>query len=454
MKCRVVAAAVCAAAMAWFADASPSSAAAETGSGSFTLLEAVERALGSHPSVESMRAREEAARAAVTRATSSRWPQLSAGGVLTSLDEPGLVSPLHSFDVSEIRFEPSLLRTDLSLTYALYDGGARRARIRRARADAAGVSSTRAMEEMSLAARVVHAYLDVLTANGVLDAAERHAGALRAERSRVERTLTEGRGARVEMLRVEALLSEVEGERQAAAARLEAAERELALLSGVSPAEAGADRLEEVRAVGSEEIAERDTLIARARDNNPAVAAARRGVESAEAGERVAIAAWIPRFDAVGAYLGYGSLDSDFTLEWQVGVSVSYPLFTGGARSGASKEASARTRAAREDLRMSELSAEESIDRALAVVVETRALAEAAERGLAHQEEVVRIEALSRDVGTGTQTDYLEAEAQLFRVRSRLVESRNAEIAARVELARILGDLTPEWLSQHLETTP
>jgi outer membrane protein TolC len=205
--------------------------------------------------------------------------------------------------------------------------------------------------------------------------------------------------------------------------------------------------------IGWKRFAQSAALIARARDHNPAVAAARRGVESAEAGERVAIAAWIPRFDAVGAYLGYGSLDSDFTLEWQVGVSLSYPLFTGGARSGATKEASARTRAAREDLRMSELSAEESIDRALAVVVETGALADAAGRGLTHQEEVVRIEALSRDVGTGTQTDYLEAEAQLFRVRSRLIESRNAEIAARVELARILGDLTPEWLIQHLETT-
>lgn len=454
MKCRVLAAAACAAAVVWFAGAVPTLAVEANGSGSLTLLEAVEGALGSHPSVESMRAREEAARAAVNRATSSRWPQLSAGGTLTSLQEPNLVKPLHSFDVSQIEFESSILRTDLTLVYALYDGGARGAHIRRARADAAGVSSTREMEEMSLAARVVHAYLNVLTANGVLDAAGRHAEALRAERSRVERTLAEGRGARVEMLRVEALLSEVEGERQAAAARLEAAERELALLAGVSAAEAGADRLEDVRAVRSESIADADALIARARDNNPAVAAARRGVESAQAGERVAIAAWIPRFDAVGSYLGYGSLDSDFTLEWQVGVSVSYPLFTGGARSGASKEASARTRAAREDLRSSELSAEESVNRALSAVIETNALADAAERALAHQEEVVRIEALSRDVGTGTQTDYLEAEAQLFRVRSRLVESRNAEIAARVELARILGDLTPEWLSQHLETTP
>jgi outer membrane protein TolC len=71
---------------------------------------------------------------------------------------------------------------------------------------------------------------------------------------------------------------------------------------------------------------------------------------------------------------------------------------------------------------------------------------------VAQSEEVSRIERLSLTVGSGTQSDYLAAEANLFRARASLVEAQNAEVVARVELARIAGELSLDWLARTVET--
>ena len=68
--------------------------------------------------------------------------------------------------------------------------------------------------------------------------------------------------------------------------------------------------------------------------------------------------------------------------------------------------------------------------------------------------EVARIERLTLDVGSGTQTDYLDAEAKLLSARASLIEARHAEISARVELARITGELSRDWLGRTVEATP
>jgi outer membrane protein TolC len=51
------------------------------------------------------------------------------------------------------------------------------------------------------------------------------------------------------------------------------------------------------------------------------------------------------------------------------------------------------------------------------------------------------------DAGSGTQTDFLNAEADLLTAQANLVEARHAEIAARVELARVAGELSLDWLA-------
>jgi outer membrane protein len=420
-----------------------------------TLSEAVVLARETHPSLGAARAGEDVATAALGQAKSRWWPELGSQAGLTRFQEPMVVAPIHGFTQDQferIEFQRTLIQGNASLAWTVFDGGARVNGIRGARAGAAGAAAGRAAAEMSLTAQVTRAYLEVLTAHGVLDAQEQRINALQAERRRVDQLLTEGQAAQVELLRVDAALAEAEAQQVATRTRLDLAERELARLLGVAPVETRFERLLPVRLAGEATPEDRADLAARAKSNNPELERSRQSVQAAEASHRVAKAAWIPAVNLGGAYQLFSSDAGNTTTEWNVGITVSYPLFTGGARSNAVGQAGAEERLAREELRLAELAIEEGVDRALNASLETRALVSALRRAVQLQREVARIEQLSLDAGAGTQTDYLRAEAELARARSLLVEAEHAEIAARVELARVVGELTTEWLNSNVET--
>ncbi len=420
-----------------------------------SLSEAVAMARETHPSLGAARAGEDAATAALGQAKSRWWPQLGSQAGVTRHQEPMVVAPIHGFTPEQferIEFQKTLIQGNASLAWTVFDGGARVNGIRGARAGAAGAAAGRAATEMLLAARVTRAYLEVLTARGVLDAQEQRINALQAERRRVDQLLTEGQAAQVELLRVDAALAEAEAQQVATRTRLDLAERELARLLGVAPVETRFERLVPVRLSDEAPPADRFDLAARAKSSNPELERSRQNVEAAEASHRVAKAAWIPAVNLGGAYQLFSSDAGNTTMEWNVGIAVSYPLFTGGARSNAVGQAGAQARLAREELRLAELGIEEGVDRALNASLETQALVSALRRAVQLQMEVARIEQLSLDAGAGTQTDYLRAEAELARARSLLVEAQHAEIAARVELARVVGELTTEWLNSNVET--
>lgn len=425
--------------------------------GALTLSDAVALAHETHPSVGAARAGEDVASAALGQAKSAWWPQLGTQASVWRYQEPMLVAPIHGFTEEQfqrIEFERTLIQGNASLAWTVFDGGARVNRIRGARAGAASAAAGRAATEMALTAQVTLAYLEVLTARGVLDAQEQRTNALEAERRRVDQLLAEGQAARVELLRVDAALAEAAAQRVATGTRLDLAERELARLLGLAPGETHVDRLRPIRLAGAATLAGRAELVERARANNPELERARQSVEGATAKHRVAKAAWIPSLNVGGGYQGFSSVAGNTTFEWNVGAALSWPLFTGGARSNAVSQAGAEARMAREELRLAELRVEEGTDRALNAALETEALVSAFRRAVQHQSEVVRIEQLSLEAGAGTQTDYLRAEADLARARSLLVEAEHAEIAARVELARVVGQLTREWLARNVENAP
>jgi len=419
-----------------------------------TLSRAVALAQETHPSIGMARAGEDAASSAVGQAKSRWWPWLGTQATLGRYDKPMLVAPLHGFapeEVERIEFEQTLIQGNVSLAWTLYDGGARGARVRGARAAHAGSVAALTATEMGLAVQVAVAYLQVLSARGVLGAQDERIAALVAERERVQMFLEEGQAAEVERFRVEANLAEAEAQRVAAATDLDLAERDLAHLIDVPVPEARFARLTAVGLSANARLAERGQLVERAAANNPSLERARQDLAAAEAQHRLTQAAWIPSFDVIGTYQAFTSSAGNYSDLWNVGIALSYPLFTGGGRSNTVGRARAQLDATREEMRLLELQTENDVDEALSLAHETRALVESLSRAVQLQTEVVRIERLSLDAGAGTQTDYLRAEADLARARSILVQAQHAEIAAWVQLARVVGELTPEWLDRNVE---
>jgi outer membrane protein TolC len=365
-----------------------------------------------------------------------------------------LVAPLHGFDPTAApSFDRNLVRGNLSLRYSLYDGGAREARIRGARAGTEAARAGEASARMEVVMETGEAYLDILSTRELLEAARGQREALEAERSRVLQLLEVGKAARVDLLRVDAALSRSEATEISLEAGLDVARGKLARLTGLSPADVRERSLLPVRlrVTGAPEL---PVALARAREGSPDLTAARRHRAVAVAAVREARSDWLPTVQLAGVYSNFGALEGGHTQEWQGSLQLSFPLFTGGSREGNLDRAEAEAQEAAEALRLAELRVEDAVEAARAAVVEARARRDALERGVQQAGEVARIEALALEVGSGVQTDFLQAQAELFQARASLAQARHAEMMASVRLARVSGELTLGWFQENMEVMP
>lgn len=416
-----------------------------------TLAVATQRALARYPTVAIARASRDQAAAAVGEARAPLLPRLSLDAAFTRYEEPSIVYPLHGFSLaSPPAFDRTLAQGAASLSYALWDFGGRTSRLRAARAAEDAAAAAVGASEAALLARVTGAYLRVLTLRGVLAAQDRQIAALAAEEDRVHQLLQAGRAARVEVLRIEAEVSRARADREGTAAGLDVAERDLALLADVPVERARAGALTPLRLRDSAAAPDRAALLARARDANPDLQQARRSADVGRAQLAAVRASRFPELRLQGSYVDRGTVAGDFRGEWQAGLALTYPLYTGGLRTGQIRRADAELHVRSEQLRQVEMALEQSVDRALGTLREAHARVAALATAVARFDEVVRIRRLSLQTGSGTQTDYLGAETDLLRARAALVEAQHGEIAARVELARVAGELAPAWLAAAL----
>jgi outer membrane protein len=422
-----------------------------------TVGQAVERALASHPTVGVARAMRDRSVADLADARAAQRPRFSVDAALNQYQEPTIVKPLHGFDpTNPPLFDRSLVQGGVSASWTLYDFGVRSSRVRMQ--DALGGAAAAAMTttEAQLVARTVTAYARVLTARGVLTAHDQRLAALAATLDRVKQVVAEGKAARVDQLRIETEIQRARADRIGTVAQLEVAEQDLAQLANLpagSVRRASLTPLQRVDAgVESDTTsASRDALVARAMRSSAEVLEFEQRARAANATLMGARATGMPEVRLSGAYLDRGRLRGDFSAEWQLGMAVSYPLYTGGVRQAAADRASADDRAATDQLRIVRMNVESGIDRTLGSLRESRARVDALASAVDQSAELVRIEQLSLDVGAGTRSEYLDAVANLLRARASLIEAQHAGIVARVELARLVGELSREWIARTVE---
>ncbi len=421
---------------------------------SLTLLQAVDLTLAHHPDLARARAMEESALAEVGVARSDRLPQLAAQTAVTRFEQAMIVAPLHGFDVqSPPTFDETLVQGGLSVGLTVFDGGSGGARVRVAESSAVVSGAEVTGARHGVIASASRAFLDVLSSRRVLEAHGRRMAALQAESRRAQQLFDAGRAARLDLLRVQAALSQGEADGVSVESALDRAEAELARLAGLAPGAIEARPLSPVRR-RSDAPPDRSSTLLAARSGNPALVAGAGRLDAARAALSLARSAWLPRVDFSAGYLAFGATGVDFVSEWQTGVRFSYPLFTSGARSGAIRRADASERAATEGLRLTEMEVQRALDRVLSAVDEAEARTRALRKAVEQFDEVVRIERLELDAGSGLQTDYLRAEAELFEAQAQLTRAEHGEITAQIDLARVSGQLSRRWVADELEVEP
>lgn len=413
-----------------------------------TVTVAIDRALATHPAVASARAQRDVATAEVGQARAAWLPGVSIDGAINRFEKPMVVYPLHSLDLrNPPQFDRSLSQASVGAAYTLLDFGARSSKVKAAELQRDAATATLGAAEALLVARTASAFLRVLTARGILAAEDQRLAALAAEVGRARSRLSAGKAARLDTLRAAAELASASADRLTSAANVTIAEHELARLTGVAVEAVRGARLADVRLAGA-------AAALGSTGTNADVQAAEYRAGAAAAAVNAARAALYPTVQATSAIIDRSNVTGRYLSEWQVGVAFSYPLFTGGARSSIIGRAEAGARVAQEQVRLARFSAEQAVDETEATFDGARSRVTALEAAVEQSAEVARITQLARDVGEGTQTDYLIAEANLFRARSSLVQARHAVIAARVELARVLGELSRPWIASSLESLP
>lgn len=419
-----------------------------------TLSEAVRHTLDQYPAVKAATAEHEAARAAVGQAQAAWFPSLTLTGSATRYEKPMVVAPIHGLSFGQLPdFDRTLYQAGAHLNFTLFDGFGRSARIRQARSAAAAASAGSGGARQAAIAQTVSAYMAVLTKGELLAAHDKRLTAFAAEHDRVKRMLDVGKAADVDLMRIEAAQAAASADRVQAAEALKVAEHELARITGLAPEQTTYANLVSVNLTESE-LAERSQLTTAALESNPELESSRQQTRAAQAAAQVARSAHWPQLKLAASYLDFSSPDVDHEAEWNAGVQLTYPIFTGGAVSRASARANATARASAERERLTELNVSRQLDAAIAAVHESHAQVASLQRAVDRFAEVVRIEKLRLAAGAGTQSDYLDAEASLLSARAGLAAARHREIASRVEIARITGQLSLPWLNQIVEHTP
>lgn len=409
-----------------------------------TLRQALESAIEAHPALRVAQARVESANHTADASRASLLPAFAVTGSMTRFDEPMIVAPLHAFDPTNPPiFEETLVQGQAGLGYTLFDAGARTSRVSgadaRVEAEEYGSADTR----MATMEDVTRAYLGVLTARSVSQAAQAQVAAMESEVDRARQHLEAGTAADVEVLRAGAALQDARAASLVAVSRVGLAERTLARLMGTSA--------ESLAGVPLADVQLSSAGFASAPSGSPLLGQASRLVAMAESRLDEERAARLPRLELKAGLVDFGSLSTDHVVEWQAGLQVSWPIFSGGARRSSVRRAQADVRVAESQSAVTELRVSQMIDVARTAIADADARSEALSASVAQWTEVARIETLAVAAGSGVQSDLLRAQAALFQARSGQISARYESLLARVSLARAEGALTTESLTRALE---
>lgn len=411
-----------------------------------SLDQAIAFALHNHPLLDRARANRGAASGGIRLARAAALPTLALAGTSTRFAEPMVVAPLHGFDpAAPPAFDRTLVQGRVEAAYRLFDGGARAARTAAARADLGAADATLRAAREEVLAGVTNAYVGRATAAMRTAAADWRVVAADAERRRTIRAFEAGAAPAVDTLRAHAEILSARVELANAEALEDVAVRELARWMGV---DADTTELAQVPLWVLKDPTPPAGVASASASADVERAASR--ARSADATAAAARASRLPKLDLQAGLLEFGSGAGDFQGEWQAGVAVSFPVFTGGARGAEIDRAAALARAADADLRLARLGQESRIDHSRAALTAATGRVVALEQRVEALEEIERIVRLSASEGAATTTEALDAGADLSEARADLATAIAERVRALLELARAQGLLTAEWIVETL----
>lgn len=395
--------------------------------GQLTLERSIEIALKNNPEVAATLWDVSVAGAKVDQAKAARWPTLTYEGNYIKYQNS---RPL--FDVrynGERRiFNKQISRGDVLLKLPLFTGGRIVNEIKAAELVRLAEENRLSRTRDELVFNVSSTFYGILSQEKVIDSVRFSLQAMQEQRQKMAKMVEVAKAARVDLLRTEVRVADLEQGLEKETNIWEIQKRLLANLMGLDFEKA---QLKFSGKLSFEKIGYRsEQLVPRALELRPDFKAAQERVESQAKRVDVARAGHSPNINLVGAY-GYrgtgvvGAYDDRdpkhptnrgpfYDDDGQVGLTLTLPLFEGGRISAKVGEETSALAAAQERLRKLNLQIRQEVETAILDVDSSSERVKATEKAIEQARESLRIETLKYNLGAGTVTDVLDAQTALL----------------------------------------
>ena len=413
-----------AAALDVHAQVAQTTAALAEGEPLFSLDRCIEIALAKNPEIAAAQWDISAADSRLDVARAALWPQVSVeGGYLRYLDDQRLMPTRYNGEPGV--FDRNILRGDLVAKMALYTGG----RIA-GEAETAGKLSEAEKEKFvrtrdELIYGVTGIYFSILGQQKILTSLGFSQKALEENKKRVAQLYEVQKAAKVDLLRTEVRLSDLNQAILKEENTLAVQKRILFNLMGYETVPEGV-RFDDVAGFPSEILFDVRQLTESALKNRPDYQAAKTRLEAQALRVATAKSGSLPSVSLVGSY---GLRDAPTPADkgkntraledaGSVGIVFSVPLFEGGRVAAKVAEESAILAAARDRLKKLELQIRQETETATLDVLSSSARFRATEKSIEQAKESLRIESLKYELGRGSIMDVLDSQAALLQAET------------------------------------
>jgi outer membrane protein len=386
---------------------------------SLSLSNCLSLALTKDPGLAARSAEVAQARAQRDGAAGARWPSVHALGNYAYATLPQVMA-MPTANGQPMVFDRNLAGGDVVAALPLFTGGQLSSRLNAARLLEAAAQHRLVRTREELLFSVSAAFYSQLGQRHIVESVEFSQRTLAAHRQRIRDLLEAKKAVRVDLLRTEVRLADVQQRLVQENNLLAIQQRLLAtLLGGGQPVFADGELPVTLQSATTE------GALVLAEDHRADLLAARREVDAQKQKVAVARGAHWPQVYGRAAYSERYAPDADL-LPGQsdelhtgfVGVTVDLPLFEGGQISARVREEEARLTAAQERLRQLDLQIQLEVESAALNVNSSRERALATAKSVEQARESLAIERDKYNAGKGTIVDVLDAQSALLEAQT------------------------------------
>ncbi len=347
------------------------------------------------------------------------------------------------------------LQAGLQGNYSVYNA-ANRPTVDKARRAQAVAQADLESAEQDLIVRLATAYFDVLAAKDALATSQANKAAIAEQLASAKRNFEVGTATITDTREAQARYDLATAQELAADNDLRVKHVTLDQFvgrSGVEPK--GLAQPVALPALSSDSV---DTWVTTAEDQHPAIRKARLGLEVARFDTEIARAGNLPKLDA-SASIGAQNLHNNLsglaaqssgvgtTKNASIGLTFTYPIYTGGYNQSRIKETLVLEEKARSDLDFARRSVSEATRRAFFGVQSLKAQVSAYEAAEASSKLALEATQLGYKVGVRVNLDVLNAQTQLYTTQRDLAKARYDVVVNGLKLRQASGQLHAEDLS-------